>query len=407
MQHAVHARTSAVAYHGYHAHPSDGTSPGSRATQDGAIRDGGSYFRSRAVARFTDRPFFITEYGTPYWHRYRHEEGLLIPSYSGLQNLAGITVHAQAVVSKLTLPMYDFSVGRDPINRANQVLAALLYARGDVSPSKHLVELTAGDEWVFQGGNALKSIDSGISRLALLSGIGLHYEGRPVPSGIPVSPRADMSIKSFGGSEVIATEMTAAATENTKSDTATRLIAEMRRRGILSAENKTDHALGNYQSDTGEIFMESALERLSVATPKTCGVAIKSGVSGNAGALLSASSDVPASIAVSSLDDLPLNESKKILLVYATDAVNTGHETSEDRVVLRKIGELPILLETGKFSAAMSCKNTSTFRCYALRLDGLRKEEITVTSKDNVLSISIDTAKLKNGPALFFELEAK
>ncbi|MDZ4198637.1 MAG: hypothetical protein U1E27_05035, partial [Kiritimatiellia bacterium] len=60
VHHAVHARTPAVANHGYHGHPSDKSNPGSRVQQDGAIKGTAQYFRSRAVARFNDRPFFIT-----------------------------------------------------------------------------------------------------------------------------------------------------------------------------------------------------------------------------------------------------------------------------------------------------------------------------------------------------------
>ncbi|MBI4978842.1 MAG: hypothetical protein HZC28_15295 [Spirochaetes bacterium] len=407
LHHAVHNRTTAVANHGYHAHPSDGSNPGSRATQDGAVKDAAAYFRSRAAARFTDRPFFITEYGTPYWHRYRHEEGLLFPAYAALQGFQAITVHAQAVVLSVPIGINDFSVGRDPVNRANQVMATMLYGRGDVATSKHLVEITVDDKWVFSGGNAFKSVDSGLSRIAYLSGLGLRYEGRPIPEGIPPAPKADMTIRTSGGGEIVATEMTAATVDATNSDTASRAINEMKRRGILPADNKTYHERGVYQSDTGEIMLETWTQRFSVVTPKSCGVAIKPGTTGIAGAIISAASSVAAAVGVGSLDGKTITESGHLLIVYATDAVNSGHETSADRVVLRNIGKLPILVETGKLAVTIR-NNAKTLRCHALGMDGSRREEVAVKVKDDgTISLDVDTSKLKKGPAFYFELIAE
>ena len=96
-----------------------------------------------------------------------------------------------------------------------------------------------------------------------------------------------------------------------------------------------------------------------------------------------------------------------MLLVYATDAVNSGHETSDDRVVLRKIGGLPILVETGTLTTRIKSKHSASFKCFALGLDGTRKEEVPLKNNDGAIQIAVDTAKLKNGPALFFELVAE
>ncbi|MDZ4197994.1 MAG: hypothetical protein U1E27_01770, partial [Kiritimatiellia bacterium] len=358
----------------------------------------------RAVVRFNDRPFFITEYGIPYWHRYRHEEGLLFPALAALQNIQAIAVHAQAVILEHRMHMEDFSVGRDPINRANQVLAGLLYGRGDVAPSKHRVDIVFDDAWVFRGNNAFKSVDSGLSRMALVTGVGLRYEGHPAPPGIPPAPPADLSLQTSSGGEVIATEWTAATVDTVKPDTATRAMASLRVKGILPPENVTDPARGIYQSDTGEILLESEIERMSVATPRSCGVAIKPGVEGSAGAIVSARSDVAALVGVGALDDQPLSDSRRILVVYATDAVNSGHETSEDRVVLRKLGTLPILVETGTLSLRIRNQNAASLRGYALGMNGTRREEVTLTAGEGILSLEINTADLKSGPALFFEL---
>ncbi|MBL8994965.1 MAG: hypothetical protein JNM63_16575, partial [Spirochaetia bacterium] len=370
LHHAVHARNNAVANHGYHGHPSDGSRPGSRVQQDGSVAGGGAYFRSRLAARYLDRPFFITEYGTPFWGRYRHEETLLFPAYSGLQGIPGITVHMQTVILKANQPMDDFYVGRDPVGRASQVMAAFLYGRGDVTASKKRVEEVVDDTWVFQGGNIFKSVESGVSRISLLSGFGLRYAGRSVPAGIPAAPAADLTLKVEGGGEIAATGWTATTVDSKNSDSASRIISEMRSRGILKPDNLTDHSKGIYQSDTGEILLESGLERMSVATPKSCGVILKAGASGNAGNLVWAKTSVAAAVGLSALDGKTLSESKRLLLLYVTDAVNTGHETSEDRVVLKKLGEFPILVQAGNASFKIKNGNASGLHCWALGMDG-------------------------------------
>lgn len=408
LHHAVHARNNVVANHGYHGHPSDGSNPGSRVQQDGTVSGAGAYFRSRLAARFLDRPFLITEYGSPYWGRYRHEEAVLFPAYAGLQGIQGITVHAQAVVLKADKIMEDFTVGRDPIGRASQVLAAFLYGRGDVAASKKRLELVLSDDWVFQGGNVFKSVESGLTRLSLLSQFGLRYEGRPVPNGIPPAPAADLSFKADRGGEVSGTAWTATTVDVKNSDTAARAIAEMRSRGILKADNLTDHDKGVYQSDTGEIFLDSGAERMSVTTARSCGIVLKAGASGNAGNALVAKTAIPAAIGLASLDGKTLAESGRLLLLYITDAVNSGLETSEDRVVLKKMGELPILVQSGKASFKIKNARAGKLRCWAVGMDGSRNEELALRSSEaGSVELDLDTSKLKKGPALYFELAAE
>ena len=47
------------------------------------------------------------------------------------------------------------------------------------------------------------------------------------------------------------------------------------------------------------------------------------------------------------------------------------------------------------------------YTLYPLRADGLRRKGIQLTTKDGITEINLDTAKLPNGPAFYFELEGK
>ena len=77
------------------------------------------------------------------------------------------------------------------------------------------------------------------------------------------------------------------------------------------------------------------------------------------------------------------------------------------RRVMQKLGQTPILYETGVFSVAVKNKNAARMKAFAVDLNGRRQGEIPVTAKDGVLYLRADTAKLPGGPALFFEIAEK
>ena len=79
---ALRNRVPVISMHGYHAHPSEYTSPGSKVSQESSVAAGNRLFCSIATTRYNDRPLLITEYGQVFWNRYRYEEGLLMGRYA-------------------------------------------------------------------------------------------------------------------------------------------------------------------------------------------------------------------------------------------------------------------------------------------------------------------------------------
>ncbi len=103
----------------------------------------------------------------------------------------------------------------------------------------------------------------------------------------------------------------------------------------------------------------------------------------------------------------PLAESRHILLVYSTDALNSNAQfDAPDRTVLRQIGKLPVLLRTGEVKLSLRNKNPG-MQLWALGLDGVRKEQLRLSTTKAKLSLSVNTATLTNGPTPFFELATK
>ncbi|MPN56276.1 hypothetical protein SDC9_203962 [bioreactor metagenome] len=116
------------------------------------------------------------------------------------------------------------------------------------------------------------------------------------------------------------------------------------------------------------------------------------------------SSSVPCCIAICSIDGKPLTGSKRMVLVYNTEIVNSGMELSPNREKMLKVGTEPILMRTGKLDALFSTENGKDMSLYALGFDGVRREKIPLEVEAGNIIIKLDTSMLKDGPTPFFEL---
>lgn len=93
-----------------------------------------------------------------------------------------------------------------------------------------------------------------------------------------------------------------------------------------------------------------------------------------------------------------------MVIVYATEVVNSGMELGGGRARLVKPGIGPALLKTGEFALSIRNRNRGTWKFYALSLAGERKEALPVEERNGALFLSVDTAKLRSANTPFFEL---
>jgi len=400
--HAMRNENTAVLMHMYHNHPSAYTDPGSRTAQNGILQTAATYWRIASSSRYLNRPLCVTEYGAGFWGKLRHEEGLVYPAYSALQDFSMITIHTQPVIQKQAYPLRDFMVGRDPVLRAGQALAALLYLRGDVSASPHTTGLSLSRAFLMNDGNLNRVMSSDQSKLSLITRFGLIWD-EALPPGLPPYPKPDLRITPASGGTIIVGDAAATVVEGSPAKDIDGVLALMKQKGMLAADNLSVGSKGIFQADTGELTMRTQEETLLVKTPRTEGAALKAGQSAKLAALASVKTSTAAAIAASSLDGASLGESRRILLVYSTDALNTGFEASDDRVTLIKQGVLPVLMQTGVLDLELRTKKSAA-KLTALGLDGLPTEEVGVRVEGGVVKIRLDTAALKNGPTPFFEL---
>lgn len=410
LRHAVsRSLLGVVSMHGYHDHPdmSGGYPVGSKMAQTSSLDDALNWLRSMACTRLSDRPFLITEYGQVFWNRYRYEEGLAVGGYSALQDHDCLIAHAEPVplAGRVGDAMGPWHVGLDPIGRASQVVSQFLFSRGDAAPAPHHVDLEIRPEELFTPAAIHGGVDGDMSHLPLVTGFGLSYAGEDVPAGSS-TVRADAVLHIGGVSRVFADKTHSSLVEGSGGAFDTmKFLHELEAQGLLPADNRTDASRGLYESETGELLLDAPAHRLTVRTPRLEGVACEA-LPGplSLGAMTVVSSIVPASVTLIALDALPLSQSKRLLLVYATDAANTGMTfEDEGHHVLQQLGDPPPLLRTGSLTIRLATEHAAKMSAWALGMDGTRREPVPVHVRDGALELELDTGTLGSATP-FFEI---
>jgi hypothetical protein len=150
-----------------------------------------------------------------------------------------------------------------------------------------------------------------------------------------------------------------------------------------------------WRSDTEELHWDPDAQLASIDTPMT--QAVLGRVGGAEHALSDARFviDTPfAVVALTSLDDRPLADSRRMLLLTVGRSENTGTVYNATRTMLRTSGQGPILLEPiqGRLELAASGRPTPTV--FALDAAGRRQHTVDVTTDGDAVTIPLGAAHL-------------
>ena len=178
-------------------------------------------------------------------------------------------------------------------------------------------------------------------------------------------------------------------------------------KGILSKDNLSEPSKGIFQSDTGEIIMRTKENLLKIVTARSEAVTLEANKGEKLGQLNVVNTSIPGMIAACAIDKEKLADSKRIVLIFSTEAVNSGMELSSDRVTLVDLGKPPVLIRSGKLDITLDNSNGAKMSLYSLGFDGTRREKLPFKFDGKTLNISVDTRTLKDGPTPFFELVAE
>ena len=396
--------------HSYYGHPSKGDQPGSKVIAESPVRRFAEHFRNANILRLYGRPFTVGEYNHCYWNPYQYEYPLAFTAYAAFAGFDSLAIHVYPVwlgkqrIRRAQL-LNSFSVGASPIQRAGEFLGAMLYLRGDVAPARHQAVLMISRDNLKYGGNGFKGISAEQSKLALLTGLSIFCPDVPRCSGTPEPRKPDLALLPVGASEMIAHDWySSIVSAGNGTYSLEKTVEELRSLGILSRKNRTDIKRGIFQTESGELTLRTKDGILSVLTPRTEAIAMPAGKDEKLNVLSVKSTTANALIGITSIDNTALKSAKRMILVYATCAFANGMILNQDRSTLIKKGDIPPLLEHGR--CILRLHRNGHFRCFALRLDGTRKEEIPVSraSENDCVEIRIDTAGIINGVTPFFEV---
>lgn len=400
-------------YHSFLA--DDGHGP-----QVSSATDGMAAFRDIAGAAIPGQPVVVTEYNDCQHNRYCHEMGLAAGAIAALQGWDAFFLHNSTVLTDgLTAPpSFNMNDGLVIANhfsmRASTFLAACLYGRGDAATSPHTVTLDYTR--AFMGTLSSTSYpDPQQLRAVMLCGVRVDWPEYGATPGY----KADLSFPGFGNDTAGTYEFLLAQASDSKARTAVleAMVARMRAAGVLGPANRTDVRRGVYESDTGELLVESALPRMRVATRHSEAVSLPANGAYRAGCLEIVRTKNNATFAAVAVDGRPLAASGRIVVVMDGEsgidgAVKTpdlvrfvGYRTKEGRARMqgRKIGRANV--------AQVRLRNArgGRFTLYPLSVNGIRRAPAKVTRAGDALAFTLDTteAALPDGLTPFFELVAE
>ncbi|ACP23350.1 hypothetical protein NGR_b19030 (plasmid) [Sinorhizobium fredii NGR234] len=360
-----------------------GYAPGSALSQVSSIADGANYMRRIAAARWLGKPFIVSEHDHLFWNRYRYEAGLVMPAYASLQGWDVLCRHGHGPIvlaygeryphKKAMLP---YAIALDPVARAGETLAALLYRRGDVAASGISIPFAVrGEEDLGEDMQAREP--ERLTELALIAGIGLVPADRFEDAVGVAQPRTQ------GAGEVL---------------------SALRDSGSLPHDNQTDTERGIYESDTGQIRLDRRAGQLRVSTPATEAAAFSSLREPiDLGVLRIEQADGNGLVALSAINRQPsLAQSRRMLLIFATDARNSGmvFRDSEEKII-EDFGSLPVLLRKGHVDLALS-RGAARWTISPVGLDGTVYPPVRSGAGPIAFRLSNDTPY---GPTTYFLLE--
>ena len=372
----------------------------------GALHPG--FFSTKQLGR----PFTCSEWGHVFWNPYRYQAGLTMPVYmafQGGQMLAQFTDPIRPPHLRMPLaqmPVEPFRLFKDPPLKAGEYMSALLFRRGDVKPSPHCIEMVVDPKATAKRVLLQDSAPSAATQLALLFGFGVR-----VPNWAGAAPRgvyhADLSVPVEDAQSIITQEGAQSVVTSTNGYMALQArVKQFRKAGLLPASNRTDVVKGIFESDTGEIVYSKQDGTIQVATPMSEGGTLFPGGQGLRLPNLNVTVEgADGAVFAGSLVKQPLATSPHILLLIATDALNDGMTFNDStRKTLVDLGKGSVMMHVVRAHFSLRNSAQGTAHLWALAPSGERVEEIPLTVKDGIISASIDTAALRNGPTPYFEI---
>jgi len=384
--------------HFYWDHP-EGFGFPSRMLNTSCLSDLSLIFSGIFPGRCFGKPYTISEFNWVYPNQFRAEGAAIAAAYAALQDWDGLYrysySHSDKVMSD-TLPAHFFDIAADPINLLSERIGVLLFLREDVKRSDVKIPFGVSSGHMREK-NPRNTYPDEAWKLGFVGQIGtvVEKDGR-----LDLPPATKACIGVGDEIELNPDEMQA---EFLVPKNDAELVDALNERRVFGA-GKIDLHGGLIRSSTGELEIHEKAGTFQVSTPRS-EVMVFNQPGSLAGPVVTISSESgPATISISSMDDKPLEDSRRILLIHLTNALRTDTRftgniveqmgTATGFIVSRNRAEI-----TFRF-----CNSGETPRIWALDLAGKRIHEINYSQPDAwALSFMADT--LANGtPEFLYEI---
>jgi len=181
----------------------------------------------------------------------------------------------------------------------------------------------------------------------------------------------------------------------------------LRDTGMIGPGNRSD-GRSVFQSATGEILAETPRHFMQIDTPRFQGICAEAGEKASLADVTVESLSENGVLAVVSIDGhKPVKDAERLMVVYASNALNSGMQFGDkEMTILKYVGDHPALLKRGRFSITIRNANAKRLSLYPLDFSGKRLREIQ-PSKIHGTQASFDVDTLKDGGTVFFEVQAR
>lgn len=331
--------------HAYHHHPFGG-----RVANRPFIGQTGNMMQWLSFNRLAGKPFFVSEWDTPWPNEHRAELILWIAGVAALQDWGGLTVYTyrHSAATPIDWLSGAFETFNDPCRFGLFPAAALIYRRGDVAPAREKVTVSIPRDRAVHApspspyGTAALTLTPEVHRTEVTLGEPGPDAGRVVgPDERVISP-----------DEVV------------RSDTG-ELTRRLGEQGYGTIDTPRSQAAYGFLGAAGELTLSDVT--LRVQTPF-------------------------AVVAVSSLTDKPIAATNRLLVTAVARSENTAMRWNARRNGLVSNGTGPILVEpvVGELSLRL---RRSGWRVVPLAADGGRGEPVATTAGNGALRLPLGAAR--------------
>jgi hypothetical protein len=299
-----------------------------------------------------------------------------------------------------------FDIASDPLSQAAERASLCLFLRGDLRTAPHSVALVMTAADLARPASRIPTLAPRWHWLAWVTRIGTQVAPSPTTrlphtALLPLAWQTPAS--AYEGAPVLALEPYSLADGE--------LVAALQQRELFPPDAAPDPAQRSLRSETGEITIDGPRDRLVLDTPRTAGGYARAGVVVEApkGGVTVSIEGSDATVWVSSLDQNPIRQGRRLLVTHLTDLQNTGIQYAElSRQTLLDWGDMPYLVRSGKAAVSIQLQSPTEYRVWALASSGKRLGEVASRIEEGALRFIADVAgDPENGARMLYEVAVK